>query len=198
MNTPGEILSSILRASGLSQRELARRAHTSNAALIAYQKGRHDPLLSTLVRIADAGECDLVVEVRPRLTTPEERTLEMHRAIATKLKTNPENVRAIARRNLLVLRDSDHGGHSAAYLDTWERLLDGPVDALVHVMVSTDQAARNLRQASPFSGVLTNDKRIDSLLRTDGVGVVEKTGKSPDQLRRDIAEALSAVARGPR
>ena len=48
---------------GLSKRELARRAHTSPAAIVAYESGSRDPTVGTLARIVaatgTAGEIEL-------------------------------------------------------------------------------------------------------------------------------------------
>lgn len=188
MSLSGRLLREIRRASGLSRRELARRARTSNAALIGYEQGRHDPGLATMVRLADAGDCDLVIEVRPRLSTPELRTLEMHRAIADKFAADPSGVRRTATRNLAHLRAVDDG-HAGPYFDVWERLLAGPDEVLRNVMTSTDQVARDLRQASPFAGVLSDDERLDVLLRTDGIRVAAASNKSLDQLRDELSSA---------
>lgn len=44
---------------GLSQRELARRAGTSQPTIAAYETGRKEPMLSTLSRIIRAAKLDL-------------------------------------------------------------------------------------------------------------------------------------------
>ena len=49
---------------GLSLREVARRAGTSHATLSAYEHGRKSPSLHTFLRIIDA--CDLAADVRYR------------------------------------------------------------------------------------------------------------------------------------
>ena len=194
MSTGPSLIGRIRRASGLSQRELARRAQTSNAALIGYEKGRHDPRLSTIERIADAGGCDLIIEVRPRLTPPEIRTLEMHKAIAAKFEADPNTLRGLAKRNLKTLRAADPDGYSSPYFDVWERLLDDSLARLTGVMVATDQVARDLRQASPFSGILTDEERLDVLLRTDGVRVASASGKSLGELRESLTALRPTVA----
>ena len=192
MKNLDEILTSLRRTSGLSGRELARRAGTTHSALIDYAKGRHDPGFSTLERIAAAAGCDLIVEVRPRLSAPEIRTLEMHRAVAAKIEENNIGVLERARRNLEVLRAADTGANTEPYLAAWEDLIDGPVARLIRVMTSTDQAARDLRQASPFAGVLSDEERLAVIMRTDGVRVAEKAGRSLDDVRQEIAVAIGA------
>ncbi len=39
---------------GISKRELARRAHTSPAAIVEYESGRRSPTVDTLARLVDA------------------------------------------------------------------------------------------------------------------------------------------------
>jgi len=192
MNIIDEILTNLRRTSGLSGRELARRAGTAHSALIDYAKGRHDPGFSTLERIALAAGCDLIVEVRPRLSGPEIRTLEMHRAIAAKIEGDPEGVRECARHNLEVLRVADTLGNTEPYLDAWENLINGSVARLISVMTSTDQAARDLRQASPFAGVLSDEERLEVIMGTDGVRVAEMAGRSLDDVRQEISTAINA------
>ncbi len=53
-------------------------------------------------------------------------------------------------------------------LDTEAQLLDGPLDVLVSVMTSTDQAARGLRQGSPFAGALSDEQRLEALRAASG------------------------------
>jgi len=46
---------------GLSKRELARRAHTSPAAIVVYESGRRSPTVKTLARLIDACGMDWVI-----------------------------------------------------------------------------------------------------------------------------------------
>ncbi|MHB1702360.1 MAG: helix-turn-helix domain-containing protein [Acidobacteriaceae bacterium] len=192
MNPVRELLEDLKRGSGLSWRELARRAGTAHSALIDYAKGRHDPGFATLQRVAHAAGYDLVMEVRPRLTNPEIRTLEMHRAIATKIGADPEGTLAIARANLATARTADTNGNTTPYLDTWEALIEGPLDRLIRVMNSTDQAARDLRQASPFAGVLSDDDRLGVMMRTDGARLSSSSGRSLEEVRDELRTAILA------
>jgi predicted transcriptional regulator len=51
---------------GLSQRELAELVGTTQSAIARLERGGRPPRIDTLLRIADALECDLVVDLRPR------------------------------------------------------------------------------------------------------------------------------------
>jgi predicted transcriptional regulator len=50
---------------GLSQRELAARCGTTQSAIARLERGGRPPRIDTLLRIADALQCDLVVELVP-------------------------------------------------------------------------------------------------------------------------------------
>jgi hypothetical protein len=63
------------------------------------------------------------------------------------------------------MRAADPEGRTAKYVDAWDQLLSGPREELVGTMLSTDQNARDLRQSSPFGGVLTDEERLDAIRR---------------------------------
>jgi transcriptional regulator with XRE-family HTH domain len=57
------------RGRRLSQSELADLCATTQSAIARVERGARPPRLDTLLRIATALDCELVVELRPR-TTP--------------------------------------------------------------------------------------------------------------------------------
>ena len=59
----GNLIKLARRDGGLSQRELARRGDTSQAAIVAYESGKRSPTLETLVRIVRAAGQDLRIQV---------------------------------------------------------------------------------------------------------------------------------------
>lgn len=64
----GARLRELRAAAGLTQRELAKRSGTSSAAISNFEAGNNAPTLGTLVRLADALECNVtdLVEVLNR------------------------------------------------------------------------------------------------------------------------------------
>lgn len=54
------------RALGLSQAELAELTGTTQSAIARQESGGRPPRIDTLMRIADALDCELKVELRPR------------------------------------------------------------------------------------------------------------------------------------
>ena len=51
---------------GLPQRELAELTGTTQSAIARLEGGGRPPRIDTLLRIANALDCDLVIELRPR------------------------------------------------------------------------------------------------------------------------------------
>ena len=54
------------QAKGFSQRELAEIVGTTQSAIARLERGGRPPRIDTLLRIADALDCDLHVELTPR------------------------------------------------------------------------------------------------------------------------------------
>jgi transcriptional regulator with XRE-family HTH domain len=61
----GNLILIARRQSGLSQRELAARAGTSQGAIAQYESGKRSPSLDTLARIVRAAGQDLRIQVVP-------------------------------------------------------------------------------------------------------------------------------------
>ena len=51
---------------GLSQQQLAHLTGTTQSAIARLERGGRPPRIDTLLRIAEALDCDLVVELRPK------------------------------------------------------------------------------------------------------------------------------------
>lgn len=97
------------------------------------------------------------------MTRDQERSLWLNRAVAQKLRANPQAVVVKARVNLGRLRSRHTRGQAVRWLGEWQRLLDGPVDLIVVALESRSELSRELRQNSPFAGVLTPQERRDAL-----------------------------------
>jgi hypothetical protein len=91
----------------------------------------------------------------------EELAIRLFRAIADKIRENPEPILDDTRRNLERFKETHKGTGVMHYLNRWEKLLNGPLDELLAFMVSGSQEARDMRQAAPFAGILPNEERWD-------------------------------------
>ena len=56
---------------GLSQQDLARLVGTTQSAIARLERGGRPPRIDTLLKIAEALDCELAVELRPRDRRPE-------------------------------------------------------------------------------------------------------------------------------
>lgn len=100
----------------------------------------------------------------PHLTPEAEKSLWLHRAVLGELMSDPDGVRERARRNLQrweALHRAD--GMTRRYMDAWGDLLEGELEALVTVLTSRVSTAVELRQNSPFAGVLSDGQRMQVL-----------------------------------
>lgn len=147
--------------SGVSQTELARRSGVQRPNVVAYERGRRVPSWPVVERLVDAAGCRIVIEGRPRRENARSRRLGI--AVAGKLLIDPEGVLALARQNLERLREQHAGGRVDFWLDRWDELLDGPLDAIVDSLVSERADAVDLRQVSPFAGALDDRERLAAL-----------------------------------
>ena len=112
------------------------------------------------VRRADV---EALRDPQPGLTRDQMRSLWLHRAVAGKLALDPPRVLSKAKRNLARMRQAHPAGLVQADFDAWEQLLDGPLELLFDVLVSTSPKAIELRQNTPFAGVLTPAERARAL-----------------------------------
>lgn len=86
----------------------------------------------------------------------EARSLAYHRVIAERLPEEPALLDAARGRIAEWRRD---GRLHEAYLAAWEALLTGPPSALIASITADDEAARALRQTTPFAGALDPRER---------------------------------------
>jgi len=95
----------------------------------------------------------------PRLTRDQIRSLWLHQAVARQVVVDPERTLRRARANLRRLKAVHPRGGAARWITEWEQLLAGPVDELLEALTSRSEKGCELRQNSPFAGVLTQRDR---------------------------------------
>lgn len=87
------------------------------------------------------------------------RSLELHRLIARKLRAQPE-LFARARDTLDRWRRSVDP-QTQPYLERWEAIFAEGVEHAIAVATEESQDAADLRQASPFCGILSTAERAE-------------------------------------
>jgi NADH:ubiquinone oxidoreductase subunit D len=84
------------------------------------------------------------------------RSVALHAAIGERLLRNPELVEE-ARRRLRATSTSLKTAHP--YRVQWLRILEEPLDRVVAFLREDSERARELRQCTPFTGVITPRER---------------------------------------
>ena len=107
--------------------------------------------------------CDVEALLRPRMTRDQLEMLWLHRAVAGRLVQDPRAVMAAAAINLRRLRRMHPDGQAWEWLDRWDAVLDQGVEAVLDALTSSAEYAVELREASPFAGILTEADRAEVL-----------------------------------
>ena len=144
---------------GMTQAALARAGGTSQPAIAAYEAGRKSPTIGTVQRLARAVGLDAAVDYFPPLTREDRRSLALHRAIAKRLREDPDVVLTQARQSLATM--TARQPEVSHLLREWTVLLARPVEALLPLLTDPDPWARELRHVTPFAGVLTAAERAE-------------------------------------
>jgi len=155
---------SLLRSyANVTQRALAVGAGTSQPAIALYESGAKSPTVATLRRLASSQGLELVVAYTPRLTREDCRSLAYHHAIASILRRGSVSAIKRARRTLTKMGE-DHPGAKPLF-DHWSVWLDLPTEELISRMLDPGMTAREMRQVTPFAGLLEPKERVQILKR---------------------------------
>jgi hypothetical protein len=92
----------------------------------------------------------------------EDRSIELHRAVAERLRSDPSLVERARDRVARWLRE---GTVARPYAEAWQAELSRPLPELTDFLVDPGERARQMRQASPFAGVLSPRERWGILRR---------------------------------
>jgi excisionase family DNA binding protein len=129
-------------------------------ALRSWKAGTHRRfLLSDVILYAQVHSGRMLARPLDALPLTDRRSLAYGCLIAAKLVAEPNIVMATARENLNRLQTLHGDGPAVHYLSGWQKLLDGPIEAVLCVLVSTDEQSIDLRHVGPFAGVLSDDER---------------------------------------
>src|ERR1043165_9381490 len=84
------------------------------------------------------------------------RSIELDRAIADKLRSDA-SVLVVARGNLD--RWTKMQGRSQPYWDAWREILERPLPEVLQLLEENSERMTAMRQATPFTGILTPAER---------------------------------------
>lgn len=108
-------------------------------------------------RIADSVGLGRYPMVDRPLTRSQARSIALHTEISHELRKLGSEGINIARRNISRMREQNP--HAYPLLDEWERILEGTIDQIVARMLDPSEHGRDLRQVTPFAGILSPAQR---------------------------------------
>jgi len=91
----------------------------------------------------------------------EERSLRLHRRVAERLS---QDLSLLTAAKAQLQRWQAEGTLAIAYIEAWRALIDGPLPKLLAILTGDSETSRDLRQTTPFAGVL-NPRERWALLR---------------------------------
>ena len=94
------------------------------------------------------------------LRREQQLNLLLHVGVAGELVADPDAVMQKAKENLALLKTQHARGQASRRLGEWERILEGPVAVIVEALASPSERSIELRQNSPFAGVLALERRL--------------------------------------
>src|SRR5207247_9059361 len=119
------------------------------------QRGQLDYQTTGAHRRLRRSDVEALARRRRGMTREELRSLWLNRAVAAEMAQDPDRVIGLARENLARFQRI-HAGRSAEHsLKRWEWILDQGPELAMETLTSTAAEASDLRQNSPFPGVLT-------------------------------------------
>lgn len=102
-----------------------------------------------------------VAQQEGSLTYEKLRSLFLHKAVLNELRKDWDKYSAIAYDNIEKWKEIYRpDGMTAHYLDEWVKVLDKGFAAVSRVVLGVDEHSCDLRQNSPFPGVLSDARRL--------------------------------------
>ena len=146
-------------------RDLAERLQVNTSTISRMEASERDGTIGvgTLGRALEAMGFSLHLGCEP--VRGDRIALEMHRAIADRIRRDPDAVLGSVADTIAQLRRVAQRDLPRGWLDLWEQLISGSVDTLIDTMLDQSLLGRELRRHSPFGGVLTHDERVAAIER---------------------------------
>jgi hypothetical protein len=132
--------------------DLYEAVHTGRADSPRY------PLKPVMVRNRDAAQRLRIHQPRDCGDIPHNRararSLAYHHVVASRLRRS-----MVEEARHVLFRWREQGRIDELYADRWEQLLERPLPEIRRALVEESQRADDLRQSSPFAGVLSEPER---------------------------------------
>lgn len=161
-----ELVRELRVGAGLSQRGLAELAGTSGPTVAAYESGTKEPRLSTLERLVEATGASLEVSLRvahdagsQARARRERRSRALGAAVAAVVRDDWPRARDRAIDQLEMMRAKLGANRATELTDEWSRLIDAGPEVVARALVALGERGHDLRQMSPFAGLLSDRER---------------------------------------
>ncbi len=156
-------LRSAREGAGLSIRDLAERAGVAASTVWRVESGRLDPTVGMLRRLLEATQSG---GPSSPVTREAAVSLALGRLTASAVLRDPDDLVARARaRVAAVLAEERSGRGPRLWASEWQRVLDGPLEAVVAALIDPGERGYELRQNTPFTGVLADEERLVAVRR---------------------------------
>lgn len=171
MSAINALVQQAIRHSGLSRRALARRAQLAPETVSRIcRRGTGDfATVAKLVRAAGLQLAAIAGASRDHPGAPsagasdherlDARSLALHAVIAGKLLANPALVASRVLPTVARFKEVHAGSGALGLLETWERAAQAGAGELARLCIDPTETGKQLRQASPMSGILLPGER---------------------------------------
>lgn len=168
MSTRGDLLREVMSKTGTTQTLLSRISGVYQPSISQFLSGKVDLSDDQLDRLLSCMGHQLEVvrrPIEPDLTHSERRSWALHRRLSCHLtKQSFDEWRPRFLENLEKLRDGVRGRVHQENVERWTDLVDeGDVGGLRRAMTGLDRSSIEMREVSPFSGLLPDEERLDVL-----------------------------------
>ena len=152
------VLRTVRSEQGLSQRAFAERLGLAQSVVARYETGAVAPSLEKLQEMLEEAGFAMTLRIRPKKGRThrlhELRSLEYHRLVAAAMAENGELLERGRKRVEDWLSGERVFAGDLAYARAWRKLLRANKQEVMREVVAENSEMRELRQNSPFSGML--------------------------------------------
>lgn len=168
MSSRSDLLRQVMSKTGTTQTMLYRISGVHQPSISQFLSGKIDFTDDQLDRLLSCMGLRLEVvhrTIEPNLTRSERRSWMLHRRLSSHLtKETFDEWRPQLIKNLTRVRKGVQGVVHQGNIERWSRLvLEGDVGGLHRRMTGLDRDSIEMREVSPFSGLLSDEERLDVL-----------------------------------
>lgn len=168
MSKRGDLLRQVMSETGTTQTMLSRFSGVHQPSISQFLSGKVDLSDEQLDRLLSCMGYRLEVvrrSVEPDLTHSERRSWMLHRRLSHHLtKQSFQEWRPRLLENLERVRGGVRGRVHTEKVERWMDLIsEGDVVGLHRAMTGLDRSSIEMREVSPFSGLLSDQERLDVL-----------------------------------